>query len=292
MPRSGQHIGMNRLERLIVTRPAQEAANWVGALQAQGWPAHSLPLIAIAEPEDPATRAALAHWRTHWTQADAIMFVSAAAVQHFFASGVSAPGDGVFHTRFWAPGPGTGRALADALGRLGVDAGRIDTPPADAAQFDSEALWPVVADQVRPGVRVLIVRGLSETPATSAPEEAGAGTIAGSGREWLIRQCEAAGARVEACVAYERRAPAVTGHGLTLVSVAAGPGSVWLFSSSEALAHLCAIQPQPDWSQAAALATHPRIAATARRAGFGRVLESRPSLPDVLHALESNWSRP
>jgi uroporphyrinogen-III synthase len=69
-------------------------------------------------------------------------------------------------------------------------------------------------------------------------------------------------------------------------------GSVWLFSSSEALAALRVLHPQAHWGAATALATHPRIAQTARETGFGRVIESRPSLKDVLRALESERSAP
>jgi len=146
----------------------------------------------------------------------------------------------------------------------------------------------VVAPQVRPGQRILIVRGASESPAS---EPAGQ-VLAGHGRDWLIRQCQAAGAQVQACVAYERRAPAVTPAVQTWLRVASAPGSVWLFSSSEALAHLRCMAPTCSWATASALATHPRIAATARDVGFGSVVPTRPALPDVLRALESHWSRP
>lgn len=276
------------LERLIVTRPASEAAVWVEALRAQGWPAQALPLIEISDPHDPAQRATLAHWRAHWFEADAIMFVSAAAVGHFWSPATPARAPDAMHTRFWAPGPGTARVLAQALAPLGLGAAQIDAPPADAAQFDSEALWPVVAPQLRAGSLVLIVRGAS----LDAPAEPGAGTLAGNGRDWLIRRCEAAGARVDACVAYERHAPVWDSARRAQVDAASATGSVWLFSSSEALEHLHAAAPEQDWSSAAALATHPRIAATARAIGFGRVMETRPTLPDVLRTLESNWSRP
>ena len=62
---------------------------------------------------------------------------------------------------------------------------------------------------------------------------------------------------------------------------------LWLLSSSEALTNLQSLVPGIDWSAAGALATHPRIAAAARSAGFGQVIESRPALPDVVRALES-----
>lgn len=279
-------------QRVIVTRPEVEAASWVQALLAEGWPAQALPLITIAEPAEAAVRERLAQARAHWLDADAIMFVSAAAVQHFFSGAVQAPQGGLFRTRFWAPGPGTARALALALAARGLGPELIDAPAADAAQFDSESLWPVVAPQLVPGRRVLIVRGASLDAVTTHPSAPAGQALAGHGRDWLIRQCQSAGAQVDACVAYERRAPVVTPALQARLSAESAPGSVWLFSSSEALAHLRSMAPHVNWTQASALATHPRIAATARAAGFASVVETRPALPDVLRALESNWSRP
>lgn len=286
------------MDRVIVTRPAAEAEHWVQALRASGWQAEALPLIDIAEPVDASAQTALAQHRCCWWQADALMFVSAAAVRHFFARGVAAPPtQHLLTTRFWAPGPGTARALAQALAGLGMSADLIDAPPADAAQFDSEHLWPVVAAQLRPGARVLMVRGQSPEldDSRDAPRgtQHGAQRVAaqpGTGRDWLIQRCEAAGARVEACVAYERRAPVLSVAEQALIQDAGGVGQLWLFSSSEALTNLQALAPGQDWSAATALATHPRIAAGARAAGFGRVIESRPALPDVVSALKSRQS--
>lgn len=273
-----------RLERLIVTRPAPEAQAWVEALRAEGWPAQALPLIEIAPPAAEADQATLRHWRAHWTQADAILFVSGAAVTHFFAGGV-APAHRPPRTRFWAPGPGTARLLAQAIEPLGLGAAHIDAPPADAAQFDSEHLWPVVSSQIGPGRLVLIVRGTSAQGTT----EAG---VAGTGRDWLIRQCTAAGAQVQGCVAYARRAPALSTADRTVIDSAASAHSLWLFSSSEALLPLQSLQPPPVWASASALVTHPRIATAAGRAGFGEIYQTRPALADVVRALESGWTRP
>lgn len=279
-PPSGQ------LARLIVTRPAGEAAHWVQALRAQGWPALALPLIDIGEPASGEVRAALQAWRENWSQVDALLFVSGAAVNHFFAEGAVARPPTAFTTRFWAPGPGTARQLAQALGALGIAPERIDSPPADAEQFDSEHLWPVVAPQVVAGRRILIVRGSStEAPAADA-------SVPGNGRDWLIHRCEARGARVEACVAYERRPPVWDDAARLFVAQATQAGSVWLFSSSEALAALRMAQPLLRWNAVTALVTHPRIAQAARDAGFGRVIESRPSLPDVMRTLESGCTAP
>lgn len=274
------------LRRLIVTRPAEEAADWVARLQAQGWPAQALPLIHISGPRNPAAVAALRQQRLHWAENDAILFVSGAAVQHFFSATDLPMATTATRTRCWAPGPGTARALVAPLARLGLTPQCIDTPPADAGQFDSEALWPVVAPQLRAGSRVLIVRGASVT------HDAGPTAAAGNGREWLIQRCEQAGARVQTVAAYERHAPQWDEQAMALLRQASAGASVWLLSSSEALDHLLAAQPEADWTAAEALVTHPRIGQRARQAGFGRVVSTRPTLPDVLRTLESEWIRP
>ena len=104
-----------RLSRLIVTRPAPEAQIWANALCQCAWPAHALPLIEIGEPSDAATLNALRHWRQQVFQVDAAMFVSGAAVTHFFTgmapnrvTAVLAAGQA--SARFWAPGPATAAA--------------------------------------------------------------------------------------------------------------------------------------------------------------------------------------
>lgn len=276
-----------RWSRVIVTRPADEADAWVQALCRRGWPAVAWPLIDIGSPSDPVIVSALSQARATWHQHDALMFVSAAAVQHFFGDQPLAGPPLGNTTRFWAPGPGTARALARALEPLGVPSSRIDAPSVDAAQFDSEHLWPVVAHQMIPGARLLVVRGAS----TGAGDGAVSG-IPGRGREWLIARCRERGAAVQACVAYERHAPAWATQRRDEARRAHGSDSLWLFSSSEAVAHLIGLLPGTDWSQAQALCTHQRIATAARDAGFGFVLDSRPALDDVLSALESAQSLP
>jgi uroporphyrinogen-III synthase len=267
---------------VFVTRPAAEAEAWVDALRARGWPVCALPLIDIVEPQDGQTLDALRGARARWLDWNALMFVSPAAVHHFFAQAVPVSPTPEPGTRFWAPGPGTARVLAEVLERHGVSAACIDAPPADAAQFDSEHLWPVVAPQMRTGSRLLVVRGASK----AAPADEHNGPV-GNGRDWLIERCQARGASVDACVAYERHAPRWTPALRAEAEAGAAVGSLWLFSSSEALAHLREALPQADWSRAAALCTHERIAASARAAGFAQVIGSRPALSDVLGTLES-----
>ncbi len=262
-----------RVPRIVITRPEPDATRWVQALRERGWVAEAWPLLRIGEPHGAAEREQLARWREAWPTQDALMFVSAAAVQRFFAEPV-APGPG--QTRFWAPGPGTARALSDALWTLGIGSERIDAPPRDAAQFDSEHLWPVVAPQVTPGRRVLVVRGASD---------GGEGGLPGQGREWLIERCRAAGAEVQACVAYQRERVVPDGTDLDRLHALAGKDHIWVLSSSEALQSLQGLW--PAHAAAVALATHPRIAQAARDLGFADVITARPALADVVRALES-----
>ena len=258
------------MKRAVVTRPAAEAERWVSALERQGWQAQALPLIEIAPAPDPLP---LRRVRAHLREFDALMFVSASAVEGFFADPPwPAPPDAL--PRCWAPGPATARALRAA----GVPASAIDQPAAEAANYDSESLWREVGVQVGAGHRLLIVRGQSGTRVITAQ---------GNGRDWLAQQCRERGGQVDCCVAYCRRLPGWSEGERERARAAAGDGSIWLLSSSEALDNLRALLPRTDWSRARALATHPRIARAAAALGFGRVLQSRPALPDVLLHLES-----
>lgn len=247
---------------MLVTRPREDAQRWVAHLQAQGVPAETLPLIEITPLlDEPALREL---WRG-LDRFAALMFVSGNAVTHFFDG---APRHWPAGLRCLVPGPGTARALR----ACGVPASLIDSPPAQAAQFDSEALWQVVGQRAWQGQRVLIVRGQSGADAPS------------SGRDWLTQQLQAAGAQVELVAVYRRAAPAFDAAQRERMARAQHDGSLWLFSSSEAIGHLPA---DLQWQGARALVTHPRIAQAARRAGFGRVHESRPTLADVAASIKS-----
>ncbi len=231
--------------RVIVTRPAAQAQAWVPRLQALGVDAVSLPLIGIEPAPDRA--AVQAAWRD-LDGTDFVMFVSANAVLHFFAArppGCTWPAGAVAGST----GPGTSAALRDA----GVPADRIAEPD-PAGPFDTEALWRCIGHQAWAGRRALVVRG----------EE---------GRDWLAEQLRQAGAHVHFVAAYRRVAPRIDGAAAALVDAAlADPtGHVWHFNSSEAVEHLARERPGSDWSASRALASHPRIADTVRRIGFGRV---------------------
>ena len=300
-------------QRVIVTRPVLDAGDWVRQLQHSGFAAEALPLIEIAAASGAAhVRAVAQAWQSIGNYA-ACMFVSGNAVRFFFEKKQALP-QYVYgleaiknvaieameplppYLRFMAPGPGTATALLTA----GVPGGQIDTPPPDAGQFDSEALWSVVGQRDWQGRRVLVVRGVTGQDAQEAQEDqasqpgvAGPTPAMSSGRDWLTRQWLAAGAEVDFLGVYERRAPLWTPAQVQRARLASTDGSVWLFSSSEAVLYLAAMPGMQgvDWSRAVAIATHPRIAATVRNAGWGVVAESRPALVDIVVSLRSMASK-
>jgi len=248
--------------RVLVTRPAAQAATWVQALQQQGIDAVALPLIDIVGAPDAAAVA------DAWAQLPSrklVVFVSPNAAEQFFAQ---APSGAAWPAAVWAAsvGPGTTQILR----QLGVPADRIVEPAADSAQFDSESLWQQLAQQDWRGAPVLIVRG-------------------DGGRDWLADTLRTHGADVAFVAAYRRAAPALDGElARQLDDALARPAScVWFFSSSEAVGHLAQLRPGASWAGARAIATHPRIAQRARDCGFGVVHETRPTLDAVVACIQS-----
>ena len=165
-----------------------------------------------------------------------------------------------------APGPGT----ADALRAEGIVDAAIVEPAPDAPQFDSEALWQRLAGHDWQGTSVLVVRG-------------------DGGRDWLAGRLVEAGAAVDTVAAYARVAPQLSAEERRSVAAAfADPeGHAWLFSSSEAIANLESLAGTPWPNRARAIATHPRIAARARQAGFASVSEVPPGLDAVVACIQS-----
>ncbi|HEY0819317.1 MAG TPA: uroporphyrinogen-III synthase [Rhizobacter sp.] len=246
--------------RVLVTRPAAQADEWVRLLREAGLDADALPLIDIAPAADAAALAAA--WRG-LPELALVVFVSPNAATCFF--------DGRPDGAAWpealaaaSPGPGTTRVLRG----LGVRA--VMEPAADAPQFDSEALWAQLAQHDWQGRKVLIVRGAS-------------------GRDWLAERLRERGAVLQFVAAYSRSAPALSASQQHLLreALAAPSQHLWLFSSSEAVTNLQALAPDAAWSEALALATHPRIAQTARGLGIGRVIEARPSAEAVVACIQS-----
>lgn len=249
--------------RVLVTRPKAQAAVWVERLRDRGIDAEALPLIEIV----PIADAAPVH--AAWRAIRAfrlVVFVSANAVEQFFAA---RPPDAVWPAGVdaGAPGPGTAEALRAAGCRDAV----IVSPSEAATQFDSEALWERLQARDWHGTRVLVVRGEG-------------------GREWLVDRFVDAGARVETVAAYRRVPPSFIGAERERLEAAAAASdeTVWLFSSSEAIANLVRAAGSGRWRNARAIATHPRIAARARILGFGHVVEVSAGVDAVVACIQSN----
>ena len=252
---------MNDRRRVIVTRPAAQAASWVGLLRSRGLDADALPLIEIAAAADPSDVAVA--WRALATRR-LVFFVSANAVERFFAV---RPVDVAWPTGVEAavPGPGTAATLRELAGPAVV----VVEPDSDAPQFDSEAVWARLRGRDWQGASVLVVRG-------------------DGGRDWLAERLVESGATVDAVSAYRRLAPRFAGVDRErLESIVADRSAVWLFSSSEAIANLESAAGAGRFATARAVATHPRIAARARAAGFGRVVEAAPGLDAVVGCIQS-----
>ena len=275
---------------VLVTRPERDAAVWTQQLQLVGIDAEALPLIEIAPLQAVANVQAINQAWQSLANYSACMFVSRPAVDGFFGhnmpithiprsfSAINTVADTLpASLRFMAPGPGTVAALLAA----GISPDQIDAPASDAPQFDSEALWRVIGERDWRGRRVLVLRGQG---ADALP-----GSTASSGRDWLARQWEAAGAQVDFLSVYQRRAPVLDEAQVRRAVKASSDGSIWLFSSSEAVGNLIASPGLAglDWRAARAVATHGRIAQTVRALGWGVVVESRPALADVRKAIAS-----
>lgn len=248
--------------KVLVTRPAQQATQWVHELRRVGIDAEALPLIEIQPAPESA---ALTQAWSRLAQTRLVVFVSSNAVQYFFdakPAGTQWPA----LLQAASTGPGTTSAL---LAR-GVAAACITEPAADAAQFDSESLWQRLECKDWRGAQVLIVRG-------------------DGGREWLAHKLQSLGAQVDAVSAYRRAAPSFTRSEMELLAQAVAEPRLhlWLFSSSEAVAHLAQALRDANLAQSWAIATHPRIAARAEGAGFGKVLNSRPTLDAVAACVKS-----
>jgi uroporphyrinogen-III synthase len=262
--------------KVLVTRPAHDAVSWVSALQQAGFVAEAMPLITIAALGGAEHDLELQQAWANLTDYSACMFVSGNAVEAFFRPQNSPRPVLPPKLRFMAPGPGTALALLAA----GVAPDQIDAPPKDSEQFDSESLWRVIGQRDWQGLRVLVLRGLTVAAHSEANQAA-------PGRDYLVRQLLDAGASVDQLMVYARRAPVLSEQELQRVRLAAQDGSVWLMSSSEALANLLALDGLQDinWQGARAIATHERIAAALRTAGWGVVVASRPALIDIVDAL-------
>lgn len=182
--RAGAALSALDGRRILVTRPAAQAAGLAAAVSARGGVPIAVPLIDIVSPAAPA--AAFEHLASIADYAMAI-FVSRNAVARGVAMLSSTPGADPARpvpaaVRVLAVGAGTARDLE----RWGVPA--VSVP---GERYDSEALLALetLAPASVGGAAVLIVKGEG-------------------GRDHLRRVLEARGARVDTAEVYARACPA------------------------------------------------------------------------------------
>jgi len=268
---------------ILVTRPEEAGRELVEALRRPGIAARWWPAFELLPPSDPvSTGRRLAAIATD----DLLVFVSPAAVR--FAA-PALPSNWPQGTQVAAVGAATReRVLAllpqldperivcaePAAGAAGGAAATAEGADAGGAAAGSEGLFArLVADGLDRG-RVLLLR-------------------AQAGRDWLGQQLSARGARVEALEVYRRCPVQPSSAACAELAAALGTGAVAVVvTSSEAVGVLDAqVRSQPALArrlrEGRALASHPRIAAALRAAGYRDVAECAPSADGILAALAS-----
>ena len=236
--------GPLRGARIVITRPARQAAGLAQQIAALGGKPVMFPAIVILPPAD---RSALERAQRDLPQYDYAVFVSANAVEY----GVGDPASWPCHLVALAPGPGTASALA------AVGIGQVRIP---ATTMDSEGLLalPELADVT--GKRIVIYRG-------------------SGGRELLGETLSERGAQVDYVECYRRAKP----HGDFATMGAAwraGEIEALTLTTSEGLDNLWELFDGVTRTSMAATPTfvpHPRIAERARTLGFGRVTVTAPT---------------
>ncbi len=258
---------MTPLPPIIVTRPDAAGRALADALAARGLDALWLPAFEIGPaPNEQAARAALARLADF----DLAIFVSAAAVR---ATAALLEGTWPARTAIGAVGVATARAVAQAIPGA-ASAQCIAPAAADEHDAGSEAFWDALALSALRPQRALLLR-------------------AQGGREWLAERLAEAGVRVTAVAVYSRRARGASDDELATLRSwrEAGRAPAVLVTSSEAVDVLVGHVDRAgahEWLHAGyALATHARIAARLREAGFARVALAPPRAADIVAALQA-----
>lgn len=247
------------MRKVIVTRPTDQAQSWLEALSKAGFNTIALPFIETQGLELPASAKAF------WQASDAVMLVSANAVQHFSCL-IKDDKLRAKMPRFWVTGPGT----ANALKSLGVSDNLIDYPDLDHSTLDSKGLWQLVHTQLDSIKTVLLVRGRHfQTHNTGNP--------------WLEQQLQAKGINTHTVVVYERKSPTWTQEQQLLAQNLLQQPVIWLLSSSEAIE----LAPELNFQGQMALVTHEKIAKTAEKKGFFVQSIVHPSIEKVIAGLKS-----
>lgn len=241
---------------VLVTRPAEQAAELAERLRELGAEPLLFPALAILPPRDPETlRARLAEVASF----DLALFVSPAAVRWALAALPPTRGLRELAAGLAAVGKGSAEAL-HAAGHASV--------LAPASGFDSEHLLalPELADVA--GRRILIFRGEG-------------------GRELIAETLRARGATVDYAECYRRGCPRDADPAPALAALNGGRVRAVTAFSGETLDHLLKLL-APGAAALRALplfVPHARIAAHARARDFVAVIETPPGETGLLAGL-------
>jgi uroporphyrinogen-III synthase len=244
---------------VLITRPVMPASRTAQRLAALGATPYVFPTTIIEAPLDAAPlKAALKNIASYY----AAIFVSPSAAEMTIAPLGATPSQLPASLKVFAPGPGT----AEELTLRGVS-----NPIIPESTFDSEGLLALDALSAKnvKGKRIVIFRG-------------------NDGREVLRDELIKRGATVDAIGAYRRRAPNTPPTGLIELLKRKTVNAISAMSS-DAINHLVAIVPPSDRAtllfDLTVYASHERIVATAKNAGFRNVIETRPSDAGLIAAL-------
>lgn len=249
--------------RIVVTRPAGQADSLCEAIAARGGIAVRFPVLTIAPVADTSDlEAALARLDDF----DLAFFVSPNAVQHalgFILARRAWPAHVVVAT----VGKGSERALH------GYGFAHVVAPQSG---FDSESVLalPEFDERAVRGRRVVIFRG-------------------DGGRDLLGDTLKQRGACVSYVTCYRRQRPDVDPQPLVAMAQQRQIAAITL-TSSEGVGHFAALLGRDGMAVARAIpvfASHPRIAACARAAGFADVIETAPGDAGLIAALEHRFAR-
>jgi len=247
--------------RILVTRPAEQAAKLAQMIAAQGGQAVIFPLLEIGAADDPAPLQRAIEQLDDYAFA---IFISPNAVAFALPQ--------ILAARRWPPhllAAAIGPSTAQQLAAQGI--ANVISP---AERFDSEALLelPAFAAKALAGKRVLILRG-------------------NGGRELLAETLRQRGAQVCAVSCYHRSPPA---DGEPLVSLLNNRQlDALTISSSEGLRNLLALLDTDAFTQLCRLplfVPHQRIAQVAAELGLSCVVLSAPADAGIIESLCSyNW---
>jgi len=248
-------------KRILVTRPAEQAAKLAQMIAAQGGQAVFFPLLEIGAADDPVPLQRAIEQLDDYAFA---IFISPNAVAYALPQ--------ILAACRWPRGlqaAAIGPSTTVQLAAQGI--ANVISP---AGRFDSEALLelPAFAAEAVAGKRVLLLRG-------------------NGGRELLAETLRQRGASVDAVTCYHRSPPA---DGEPIVSLLRNRQlDALTISSSEGLRNLLALLDTDAFAQLFRLplfVPHQRIAQVAAELGLSRVVLSAPADAGIIESLCAyNW---